>query len=98
MKHAVVEFHGRDKAGMHYYVTACGLRLRLRGPVEDESQPVDMAGDGPGWCPVCHPEQVQQNLEGASLHPEIGALESDGSVIAEDLGDEEVIAEEIVEE
>lgn len=97
MKHAIAEFLGQSrKDSLYYYSTDCGLRIRLREPAEDESIPVDVPGEG-AWCPVCHPEHCQQQLEGASLHPDVGGLEVDDDVVAEDRGDEEIIKEEIIE-
>lgn len=105
MKHAIAEFAGYDGHENAHYELVCGARIRFaKGADVVENEPVN-AGPGAGWCPTCFPEKAVAQLRdedggAVALHPELGELqqEGDGTVIAEDLGDETVLNEEIVEE
>lgn len=111
MKHAIENFLGnsKDAEGRKFLVfeTTCGLKVRFPDGSEiDEDQPVDDRRGGRPWCPECHPDRCVARLKdedggGVALHPELGELEedkdTDGAVLAEDRGEEEVIAEEVDE-
>jgi hypothetical protein len=105
VKHAIDVFVGQGRSGANYYDLVCGARLRTAPEQEVvENEPIE-GGGGRGWCPVCFPDKVAAQLQdedgnGIALHPDLGELQrdGDGTVVAEDRGDEEVIAEEVVEE
>ena len=105
MKHAIDTFLGHDDRGNLVYGLVCGSRIRFPANAEvTENEPVN-AGAGRGWCPTCFPEKVVAQLrddEGVAttMHPELGEIEQegDGTVIAEDAGEETVLNEEVVEE
>lgn len=105
MKHALETFVGQHKqTGELHFDTTCGLRIRFpKGAEISEDEPIDDRKGGK-WCPTCYPDKCVARLRDedgadASLHPDLGELEQegDGTVMAEDRGEEEVLAEEVDE-
>lgn len=105
MKHAIDAFVGKGKSGDLYYDCTCGVRVRFPGDGEVvENEPINV-GPERGWCPACFPDKVAAQLRdddgnSIALHPELGELqqEGDGTTLAEDLGEETVLKEEVVED
>lgn len=105
MKHAIEAFLGYDSSENAHYELVCGARTRFAKGVDVvENEPIN-AGPGTGWCPNCFPEKAVAQLRdedggAVALHPELGELQQDGdgTTIAEDMGEETIMNEEIVEE
>jgi hypothetical protein len=97
MKHQVDEFIS-ERDGRFFYSCTCGRKIATSAPLPEEGDgiPVEVAADGPGDCPTCFPESAVARLDGVALHPDLGhaSVSEDEEVIAEDLGDEEVLKEE----
>jgi hypothetical protein len=107
VKHALEKFIGQRKDNKNLvFETTCGLRVQFPAGSEiDEDAPIDDRKGGAPWCAECHPDKVVARLKDedgstVALHPELGELEQeegDGTTLAEDRGEEEVISEEVDE-